>query len=137
MVSCWITMLFILWRFNMCTSKKRSIQDLPPSSECLKEHLRRCHYFICLRTTLLKPDLLCLKPTLFGWIYQGSTLYTEKCFLQLPTDYFITFGCITCTRKCSSRYSDVECKLNFIILVLSFTNYWLILICVVYIINIK
>ena len=70
----------------MYTSKKRLIQDLPPSSECLQGHLRQCQYFIRLYTTLLRPDLLCLKPTLFGWIYQGYTLYPEKCFLQMPTD---------------------------------------------------
>ena len=97
------------WRWNMCTSKKRSIQDLSPGSECLQGHLRWCHYFIRYYTTLLKPNLLYLKPTLFVWIYQGSTLYPKKCFLQMPTDCCITCGCTTCTRKCSCRYSNVEC----------------------------
>ena len=92
----------------MYTSKKRSIQDLQPSSECLQGYLRRCYYFIRLCTTLLKSDLFCLKPTLFGWIYQRATLYPEKCFLQMPAYYFITCGRTTCTRKCSFRYSDVE-----------------------------
>ena len=101
--------LEFLWRWNMYTSKKRLIQDLPPSSECLLGHLRRCHYFIRLCITLLKPDLLCRKPTSFGWMCQGSTLYPVKYFLQMPTDYFITCGCTACTRKCSWRYSDVEC----------------------------
>ena len=99
---------FLKW--NMYTSKKRSIQDLAPSSECLQGYLWRCHYFIRLCRKLCWSQTCCVWNKLY---LDGSTrdlhCIQKSVFLEMPTVYFITWRCTNCTRKCSCHYSDLEC----------------------------
>ena len=93
----------------MYTLKRRSLTELPPTSDCLQGHLLRCHYVIRLCTTLLESDKFTIQPISFGWIKKGSVLCADKCFSSMPADYFVTCGCSTCVRNCRCRMKDVQC----------------------------
>jgi len=82
-------------RYNIYTSKNKTLTELPPTSSTIRGHLLHCHYFVRVCVTLL--DL------------ETSEL-SEKIQTSIPEEYTLTCACKKgCTRGCSCKRNEEQC----------------------------
>ena len=97
-------------RYNIYTSKNKTLTELPPTSSTIRGHLLRCHYFVRVCVTLLDLETSELSPLNFGWKQVNGMLLPEKNQTSIPEEYTLTCACKKgCTRGCSCKRNEEQC----------------------------
>ena len=102
------TLLCVFLRRHLHASMGKSLAELPPILSSLHGHLLLSPYFIFLSTSLLIGNTVSIDACSYGWEWMGSVFFPSK-YLNMPHEYYITCGCIGCTRNCGCRSVNVSC----------------------------
>ena len=96
------------------TKGNRSIENIPPTSNCLQKHIIRSCHQATNWSNALKKQRLYLDPVLWGWRKSG------KCFVPMWSDLpqaseacreLIRCGCKkTCRGRCKCKKNDLACS---------------------------
>ena len=97
--------------------KKKSINELPPTSESLQSPLDRCYFLINQFINLISEAKVDLSPYLYGWKRGATEILPVKNMKTLPKPFYATCGCQKqCSRSCKcfknnvSRSEICKCK---------------------------
>ena len=97
--------------YEIYTSKKKSINELPPTSESIQSHLDRCHFLINQYINLISDAKVDLSPYLYGWKRGATEMLPVKNMKTLPKSFYVTCGCQKqCSRRCKCFKNDVSCS---------------------------
>ena len=98
-------------RSTMYIKKNKSIIELPPTSNTIAFHLRRCYYFIRMCSSFLDDIEFNLSLLDYGWKRVDSVLYPIKGLVFMPHAYTITCGCKTgmCKGRCKCKIKEEQC----------------------------
>ena len=87
-----------------CYLKGKSLNELPPTSSVIRDHIRRCFFVIRNAVTLLEANHDSLDPKDFGWTNESGVLVPNTFLHHLPSDILVT---CQCTGNCERRH---KCK---------------------------
>ena len=94
-------------RYEMYYEKKKSLSELPPSSNMVHGHIRRSEYVYHLSNTLLNFDEFILNYLDYGWEEKDSVIYPERCNQPIPNDFLKVCACQKgCKGRCGCKKFD-------------------------------
>lgn len=94
-------------RYEMYYEKKKSLSELPPSSNMVHGHIRRSEYVYHLSNTLLNFDEFILNYLDYGWEEKDSVIYPERCNQPIPNDFLKVCACKKgCKGRCGCKKFD-------------------------------
>ena len=98
-------------RYEIYTSKLKSINELPPTSESIQNHLDRCYFLINQYINLIYDAKVDLGQYLYGWKRGATETLPVKNMKTLPKSFYVTCGCQKqCSRRCKCFKNDVSCS---------------------------
>ena len=77
-----------------------AVNQLPPTSSVIQEHLKRSFFVVRNAVTILTPANNPLEPLNYGWIIKSNYLLPVKKLKPLPNDIIVLCGC---NGKCTSN----------------------------------
>lgn len=92
-------------------SKRVSLDQLPPTSHAVQQHIRRAYYATYQMVTLLHPHKpTVLNPTAFGFKKTDELLLPIKGLRPIPEEYTILCNCKKCSNdRCACRKAGLPC----------------------------
>ena len=97
--------------YEIYTSKKKSINELPPTSDSIQSHLDRCYFLINQYIYLISNAKVGLSPHLYGWKRGATEILPIKNMKTLPKSFYVNCGCQKqCSRRCKCFKNDVLCS---------------------------
>ena len=97
-------------RYEIDKTKEKALNELPPTSSTIHEHLLRSHYFVQLCSNLLDSCSKVLEPAKYGWIIENGLLVPTKNFATVPS--YLTTKCRCkkgCTKNCGFKRTFKKC----------------------------
>ena len=102
-----------LVRMNVFCHKTRDVERIPPTSDALNQHLKRCVFQASIWTTAHKSLALVPSPSNHGWMEKDGQLVPIWTTLPLARDVFDLDVKCACTKPCSSckcKKADLKCS---------------------------
>ena len=92
-------------------SKGVTLDQLPPTSYAIQQHIRRAYYATYQMVTLLHlGSTKIIKPTNFGFKQSNRLLLPIKGIRQIPKEYSIVCNCKTCSNnRCTCFEARLPC----------------------------
>ena len=92
-------------------SKGISLEQLPPTSHAVQQHIRRAYYATYQMVTLLNPNKPAeLNPSAFGFKKTDELLLPVEGHRPIPEEYTIICSCKKCsTERCACHKAGLPC----------------------------
>ena len=91
-------------RYELYHEKKKSLPELPPSSNMICGHILRSEYTYHASNLLLNFSGFGLNCLDYAFVGKNSVIYPKKCTQPIPTEYLKICGCqIGCKGRCKCK----------------------------------
>ena len=110
--SCEAYLVQVLKRNTTCTTMDQvSLDQLPPTSQAIEQHIRRAYYATYQMVTLLhRHSPTVLNPTVFGFKKTDEILLPIKGLRPIPEEYTTLCNCKKCSKNsCACRKAGLQC----------------------------